>query len=359
MSAIDTQEATVEYRQIGKTELLVSEIGFGCGGNAGLMVRGSPEEQRQVVARAIELGINYFDNAPDYGNGLAEENLGRVLKDLKVRPVITSKVEVRHTDLGDIAGHVVRSTEESLKRLGVDYLDILQIHNGPTLSPPKLEGRSYTQLWIEDYLRPGGALEGLQRVGRDGKTRYLGFICRGNDAYQVRQLVDTHMFQMINVPYTLLNPTAGMAKPIGLDVDRDFGGVIDYAYTHGVGTAIYSPLVGGFLTDHVVSGGVRHPLAGPRDSSSEAYQRSLEMARALSFLRREGTHTLTQAAIRFILMHHGVTAVLGGFSAMSHLEEIVQVSGAGPLAPELVARVEMVWRANFGFAGPPPAAGGG
>ena len=101
---------------------------------------------------------------------------------------------------------------------------------------------------------------------------------------------------MINVPYTLLNPTAGMAKPIGLEVDRDFGGVIDYAYTHGVGTAIYSPLAGGFLTDHVVSGGDRHPLAGPRDSSSEAYRRSLEMARALSFLRREGTHTLTQAA---------------------------------------------------------------
>src|SRR5207245_5703707 len=67
---------------------------------------------------AVELGINYFDNAPDYGNGVAEENLGRVLKELKLRPVITSKVEVRHTDLGDIAGHVVRSTEESLERLG-------------------------------------------------------------------------------------------------------------------------------------------------------------------------------------------------------------------------------------------------
>jgi L-glyceraldehyde 3-phosphate reductase len=339
----------VEYRQVGNTELRVSEIGLGCGGNAGLMVRGSPEEQRQVVARAVELGINYFDNAPDYGNGLAEENLGRVLKELKVRPFITSKVEVRHTDLGDIAGHVVRSTEESLKRLGVDYLDILQIHNGPAPSPPKLEGRSYTQLWIEDYLRPGGALEGLQRVLHDGKARYLGFICRGNDAYQVRQLLDTHLFRMINVPYTLLNPTAGMSKPIGLEVDHDFGGVIDYAYEHGVGTAIYSPLAGGFLTDHSVAGGHRHPLAGPRDAASEAYRRTLEMARALSFLRREGTHTLTQAAIRFILMHRGVTVVLGGFSAMSHLEEIVQASGAGPLAPELMARVEMVWRANFGL----------
>jgi aryl-alcohol dehydrogenase-like predicted oxidoreductase len=349
----------MEYRQVGNTELRISEIGFGCGGNAGLMVRGSPAEQRRVVARAIELGINYFDNAPDYGNGLAEENLGRVLKELQIRPVLTSKVEVRRTDLGDIAGHVVRSTEESLKRLGVDALDALQIHNGPASSPPALQGRVYTQLWIDDYLRPGGALDGLQRVLRAGKARYIGFICRGNDADQVRQLLDLNVFRLINVPYTLLNPTAGMAKPEGLEVDRDFGGVIDYAHAHGVGTAIYSPLAGGFLTDPIVAGGVRHPLAGPRDSASEAYQRTLEMARALSFLRREGTQTLAQAAMRFILMHPGVTVVLGGFSALEHLEEIVSVSGAGPLTPGLMARVETVWRANFGFDGPPPTAGGG
>jgi aryl-alcohol dehydrogenase-like predicted oxidoreductase len=349
----------VEYRQVGNTELRVSEIGFGCGGNAGLMVRGSPVEQRRVVERAVELGINYFDNAPDYGNGVAEENLGRILKELKLRPVITSKVEVRHTDLGDIAGHVMRSTEESLQRLGVGYLDLLQIHNGPAPAPPLLEGRSYTQLWIDDYLRPGGALAGLQRVLRDGKARYIGFICRGNDGYQVRQLLDTNMFHMINVPYTLLNPTAGMTKSRGLEVDRDFGGVINYAYERGVGTAIYSPLAGRFLTNHIVAGGERHPLAGARDTASEAYRRHLEMARALSFLIREGQQTLAQAAIRFILMHQGVTVVLGGFSALEHLEEMAAVSGTGPLEPELMARVEMVWRANFGFAGPPPPAGGG
>jgi len=349
----------MEYRQVGNTALRISEIGFGCGGNAGLMVRGSTQEQRQAVARAIELGINYFDNAPDYGNGLAEENLGRVLKELQLRPVLTSKVEVRHADLGDIAGHMVRSTEASLTRLGVDALDILQIHNGPAASPPPLHGRVYTQLWIDDYLRPGGALDGLQRLLRDGKARYVGFICRGNDAEQVQQLLDLKVFRLINVPYTLLNPTAGMVKPQGLEVERDFGDVIDYAHGHGVGTAIYSPLAGGFLTDVMVAGGARHPLAGPRDSASAAYRRSLEMARALSFLRREGVHTLAQAAIRFILMHPGVTAVLGGFSALSHLEEIAAVSGAGPLAPELMAQIETVWRTNFGCAGPPPPIGGG
>ena len=124
-------------------------------------------------------------------------------------------MEVRHTDLGDIAGHVVRSSEESLKRLGMDYLDILQIHNGPAPSPPKLEGRSYTQLWIEDYLRPSGALEGLHGGARWQNPVPVSSASGTMRTRSVRQLVDTHMFQLINVPYTLLNPTAGRPNPQG------------------------------------------------------------------------------------------------------------------------------------------------
>ena len=67
-------------RKAGTSDLMVSEIAFGCGGNAGLMVRGSTAEQLPIVDRALELGVNYFDNAPDYGNGVAETNLGIVLK---------------------------------------------------------------------------------------------------------------------------------------------------------------------------------------------------------------------------------------------------------------------------------------
>jgi L-glyceraldehyde 3-phosphate reductase len=232
----------------------------------------------------------------------------------------------------------------------VEALDILQIHNGPASPAPRLEGRIYTQLWIEDYLRPGGALDGLQRVLRDGKARYVGFICRGNDGDQVRQLLETDLFRMINVPYTLLNPTAGMARPDGLEVDRDFDGVINDADANGVGVAIYSPLAGGFLTDSIVAGGRRHPLAGPRDTDAEAYRLNVRQAQALRFLMQEGTATLAQAAIRFILMHQGVTVVLGGFSDMQHLEEIASVSGSGPLASASMSRVEQVWRTNFGIS---------
>ena len=130
----------MQLRNVGSSDLVVSEVAFGCGGNAGLMVRGERREQVRVVARALELGVTYFDNAPDYGNGAAERNLGLVLKELGTRPVLNSKVEIRAADLVDIAGHVVRSTEASLTRLGVDQLDMLQIHNGPSLTPPQLAG---------------------------------------------------------------------------------------------------------------------------------------------------------------------------------------------------------------------------
>jgi len=62
----------VNYREVGNTGVRVSEIGFGCGGNAGLLVKGTPEQQREAILRALELGINYFDEAPDYGDGVSE-----------------------------------------------------------------------------------------------------------------------------------------------------------------------------------------------------------------------------------------------------------------------------------------------
>ncbi|HAJ00144.1 MAG TPA: aldo/keto reductase, partial [Dehalococcoidia bacterium] len=123
----------MNYRDVGNTGIRLSEIGFGCGGNAGLMVKGTPEQQREAIQTALESGVNYFDEAPDYGDGVSETNLGQALKDLGVRPYITTKVEVRVDNLDDIAGHIVRSVDQSLERLGVDYVDFLQLHNGPVM----------------------------------------------------------------------------------------------------------------------------------------------------------------------------------------------------------------------------------
>jgi len=337
----------VKYRRVGDTDLEVSEIAFGCGGNAGLMVRGSAAEQERIVGRALDLGITYFDNSPDYGNCIAEENLGCALRSLKARPLLNSKVEIRAENLNDVADHVVRSTEESLKRLGADYLDMMQIHNGPSKIDPKLEGKVYAQLQIDHYTRAGGAIEGVRRLLDSGKIRYAGFITRGNDADEVRTILDTGLFKLINVPYTLLNPTGGMTKPAGLKVGKDYGNVIGLARERKASAAIYSPLASGALTDDALAAKPRHALARQEDMESEAVRKQREKAMAVSFLARETGTSLAQAAFRFILMNPGVATALGGFSAQDQMEEIAAVSDMAPFDPGLMKRLNAVWDADF------------
>ena len=194
--------------------------------------------------------------------------------------------------------------------------------------------------------QPGGAIEGLERIVRSGKTRYIGFICRGGDGRQVRQLLDTGKFHLINLIYNLLNPSAAGPLPRGLSVDADFEGVIEAAQAHGAGVAVYSPLSGGLITDDAVTGADPHPLSGSR-RSGDAVDLGRRQAKAIQFLKRPG-RSLAQAGFDFILGNPGVTTVLGGFSDIAQLEELAGRSGAAPLTQEEMERVAMAWRANFG-----------
>jgi len=119
----------MKYRVLGRTGIRVSEIGFGCGNVGGLMVRGSHEEQVEAVTRALELGIDYFDTAPSYGDGKSETSLGRVLEELSPDVTVATKVRIDAEDLDDILGAVERSLEASLGRLRTDSVDVLQLHS--------------------------------------------------------------------------------------------------------------------------------------------------------------------------------------------------------------------------------------
>jgi L-glyceraldehyde 3-phosphate reductase len=271
------------------------------------------------------------------------------LKALGARPLVNTKVEIRLADHPDLAGHVVRSVQGSLSRLSIETIDVLQVHNGPCAFPPEQGPQDYARLWVEDYFRPGGVLEGLERVQRAGYARHVGFICRANDVVSIRRLIDTGLFRLINVPYTLLNPSAGRVAPSGPGPEQDFGGIIDYAQARGVGSAIYSPLASGDLTDAAIMGAALHPLAQRRGGGTPAHRRSLARAAAFRFLSGGG-RTLAQAAVRFVLMHPGVTTVLGGFSDTAQLEEIAAVSGSAPLAAEVISRIEATWRDVFAVA---------
>ena len=113
----------MEQRVLGRTGASLSVLGFGCGAVGGLMVRGAPADQERAVARALELGINYFDTAAAYGDGASETNLGRVLAKLRPEIFLSTKFTVRPEDRGHIREAVAASLERSLGRLGREQVD--------------------------------------------------------------------------------------------------------------------------------------------------------------------------------------------------------------------------------------------
>src|SRR5438552_1895393 len=132
----------MQLRVFGRTGMQPSVLGFGCGAVGGFMVRGDPAEQERTIAGAIEAGVNYFDTAVQYGNGESEKNLGRVLQKLKpANIVVGTKVRLPPGDRDRMADAITMSLEGSLKRLGLDRVDIFHLHNaitetggGPALS---------------------------------------------------------------------------------------------------------------------------------------------------------------------------------------------------------------------------------
>ncbi len=119
----------MDYRALGKTGLQVSALGFGCGDVGGLIVRGEPAERERAVARALELGVNYFDTASQYGKGQSEIHLGQVWKALRGDAYVGTKVRLTAEDMGDISGAISRSLEASLQRLQMERVDLFQLHN--------------------------------------------------------------------------------------------------------------------------------------------------------------------------------------------------------------------------------------
>ncbi len=126
----------MERRALGRTGLEVSALGFGCGAVGGLMVRGDPGAQRRAVERALAAGVRYFDTAPGYGDGRSEESLGRVLGEIgagAAGAVVGTKLRLDPAAATAGGEGVERAVREllaaSLRRLGRERVDLLQLHN--------------------------------------------------------------------------------------------------------------------------------------------------------------------------------------------------------------------------------------
>ena len=206
----------MQYRTIGKTGLRVSEIGFGCGNNAVLMVKAPHQDQVKAVRHALDAGINFFDTAFAYGLGKSEENLGRILHELGAEPVVSTKIRLEADAVADLQAATVRAVEAGLSRLGRDRVDFVQLHTRVTLD--RGMGKRFS-LTPKDVLGPNGVIDGFKSMRDRGKVGFFGFSGLG-DPKALHELVDSGEFHGFQCYYNLLNPSAGQPVPTKLQCSR-------------------------------------------------------------------------------------------------------------------------------------------
>src|SRR5262249_53992639 len=153
-----------------------------CGPTAGLMIRADAKTRRDAVARALELGIDYFDTAPIYGDTLSEQNLGQILHELGAKPFVATKIALELRDLDDIPGAVTRSVEASIARLGVPRLALVQLHNRVgSQRAVKADIGVGALLTIDDVLGQGGVVPTLERLRARGLVAQFGCCAYGGE----------------------------------------------------------------------------------------------------------------------------------------------------------------------------------
>lgn len=338
----------METRLLGKTGLKVSVLSFGCGAVGGLMVKGAAADQARAVARAIELGINYFDTAPMYGNGESERNLGRVLR-ASSRPnvyvgtdvLIGTKVWLDAASLERPAGigkFIADSLAASLQRLGLEAVDLFQLHN--PIADSKRDS-SISPMDVREHVLPAFA-----RLREQGKARFFGFTALG-DTPAIRSVLEA--FDTAQVSYNLLNPSAGMKLPADYPA-QDYGNLIARAKDSNVGTIGIRVLAGGALS----GAETRHPLGMQSvDPIGSASSYAGDVARALRFgevVKRGYAQSLVEASIRYVLSNPDLSTTLVGLSTLEQLEHASQSAKKGPLPADALTLISAIQQEFVGEA---------
>jgi aryl-alcohol dehydrogenase-like predicted oxidoreductase len=319
----------MEYRILGKSGIRVSAIAFGTGPISTLMVGDDGDRQRAVIEHAIAQGINWFDTAATYGDGQSERNLGRALSETEAanRIHVATKVRLMPGDLADIRGAVRRSFEESLQRLRLPRVTLLQLHNSITHE----RGDEPTSLTPKDVLGQGGVAETFLQLQAEGLAAHLGLTGIGQPA-ALTEIIRSGLFATMQTPYHLLNPSAG--RVIDSDfAETNYGNIIAECAAVKMGVFAIRVLAGGALADNPPS---PHTLKTPFFPLA-LYQRDRE--RAARLREQLGpARRLPEEAIRFALSHAAIHSAIIGFADERQIDEAVQALQpiAGQAAPPVL-----------------------
>jgi aryl-alcohol dehydrogenase-like predicted oxidoreductase len=261
------------------------------------------EESIRIIHRALDAGINFVDTADVYSQGESEQIVGKALAGRRDEVVLATKFHGQMGDDPNARGNsrrwAIRAVEDSLRRLGTDWIDLYQVHR----PDPACD--------IEETL---GALTDLQR---QGKIRYFG--C---STFPAHQLVESHW----TAERRGLGRFVTEQPPYSLLIRRVEADVLPVCERYGMGVIPWSPLAGGWLSGKwrkgaEAPGSMRaQRLPGRYDLSLPENQRKLDAADALARLAEEAGTTLVHLAIAFVLRHPAVTAPIIGPRTMEQLE---------------------------------------
>ena len=320
----------MEHTILGRTGLLVSRVGFGGGGIGQVWGATTEAESVRAVHRALELGVNFFDVAPSYGDGKAEDVLGRALEGRQEAAIIATKVRLSAADMSDVTGAVRRSVDASLRRLRRDAVDILHIHN--RLTPQR--GERPDSLSAEDVLGP--VLEAYHREQQAGRTRFIGVSGMEPDAPTLRRIMQSGHYDTVLAYYNLLNQSAHTPAPPGVAL-FDNGQIIPLAKSLDMGVIGIRSHAAGALSQQV-----DRPIAPGTLLAQDAAR-----ARQLRFLLAGPIRTLSQAAMVFCLMNRDIHSITPGVKNVSEIEELAACADLPAIPRPHLESLETLYRRGF------------
>jgi len=304
----------VRYRTLGRTGLEVSEIGFGTWGvGADAWKGGTDADSLAAMHRAIELGVNFLDTAIVYGSGHSEKLVGQIKRE-HPEVLIATKINPANwewpasddtpADEAFSAAHVIARTEESLRNLATDVIDVQQFH-----------------VWSDAWVDKGTWLEGIEQLKRDGKIRFFGVSVNDAQPDSVLKLVETGLVDTIQVIYNIFDQ-APEDNLFPACQRNDVGIIVRVPFDEGALTGKVTP-------DTVFEEGDFRADYFKDDRKAEVWEAVNKIATDLDIpLER-----LPEIALRFCLVPDVVSTVIPGMRTIPHVESNIAAGDAGLLTP--------------------------
>jgi aryl-alcohol dehydrogenase-like predicted oxidoreductase len=324
--------ATLNRTRLGMTDLEVSPIAFGTWQLGGEWGQFDEDEAIAAIRQARELGVDLFDTAQGYGFGVSEALLGRALRDdldnHRDEVVIATKGGLRMTDEGLVRdsspGWLRAGVEDSLGALGVDHIDLYQVH----WPDPKVP-----------FAETAGA---LQRMVDEGKIRHVGV--SNYDAAQIAEFAETRPVETLQPPYDLFRR----------DIEAN---VLPFCGEHGIGVLVYGALAHGLLTgamDENTTFASDDWRSGAPFFKGEAYRRNVAVVRELErFASDELGVSVSRLAIAWTLANPAVQVAIVGARHPHHIADSVAAAELS-LSEADLEQIDRIMAGSVTMTGPHP-----